>query len=78
MFPPICIQPACKNIEVKIDKKGGMIFRGPDNSECPNNIAGIINSSKNVLGLMPHPERAIDLTKQDDGILFFKSLKMYL
>ena len=43
-----------------------------------NNIAGIINSSKNVLGLMPHPERAIDLTKQDDGILFFKSLKMYL
>ena len=43
-----------------------------------NNIAGIINSSKNVLGLMPHPERAIDLTKQNDGILFFKSLKMYL
>ena len=43
-----------------------------------NNIAGIINSSKNVFGLMPHPERAIDLTKQADGILFFQSLKMYL
>ena len=43
-----------------------------------NNIAGIINSSKNVLGLMPHPERAIDLTKHNDGNLFFKSLKMYL
>ena len=43
-----------------------------------NNIAGIINSSKNVFGLMPHPERAIDLTKQADGILFFKSLNMYL
>ena len=43
-----------------------------------NNIAGIINSNRNVLGLMPHPERAIELTKQNDGILFFKSLKMYL
>ena len=42
----MCIQPPCKNIEVKIDKKGGIILRGPDNSECPNNIAGIMPKLK--------------------------------
>ena len=52
MFPIICIQPPCKNIEVKIDKKGGMIFRGPDNSECPNNIAGIIPKLKKVCSVI--------------------------
>ena len=31
-----------------MDKEGGMIFRGPDNSECPNNIAGIMPKLKNV------------------------------
>ena len=37
------------------------------------NIAGITNTNGNVLGLMPHPERAIknDLT---DGIDFFETL----
>lgn len=39
------------------------------------NIAGIINKSGNVLGMMPHPERACDeLLGNTDGILIFKSL----
>tara|TARA_A100001035_G_C27399343_1_gene327842 strand:+ start:196 stop:426 length:231 start_codon:yes stop_codon:yes gene_type:complete len=33
---------------VKIDKKGGIILRCPDNSECPNKIAGIIPKLKKV------------------------------
>jgi phosphoribosylformylglycinamidine (FGAM) synthase-like amidotransferase family enzyme len=39
-----------------------------------NNIAGIINDAGNVLGMMPHPERAIG-TKLggNDGIDFFKN-----
>lgn len=40
-----------------------------------NDIAGIFNVQKNVLGLMPHPERAIDLdTGSSDGLLMFESL----
>mgnify|MGYP002022127859 CR=1 FL=1 len=40
-----------------------------------NNIAGIFNKKKNVLGMMPHPERMIDLSLSgNDGALFFKNL----
>jgi phosphoribosylformylglycinamidine synthase len=39
------------------------------------NIAGIFNKQKNVLGLMPHPERAIDIyTGSDDGLPMFENL----
>ncbi|MCK5456073.1 MAG: phosphoribosylformylglycinamidine synthase subunit PurQ, partial [Melioribacteraceae bacterium] len=36
------------------------------------NIAGIINKNRNVLGMMPHPERATDsvLNKSDGGGIF--------
>ena len=49
-----------------------------DNSN-PNgssmNIAGILNNKKNILGLMPHPERLIDpLLSGEDGSLMFESL----
>ena len=38
-------------------------------------IAGIFNRKKNVLGMMPHPERMIDnYLSGDDGSLFFKNL----
>jgi len=40
-----------------------------------DNIAGIANESKNVMGMMPHPERCSDpLWKNVDGQLIFKSL----
>ena len=39
------------------------------------NIAGIFNKNKNVLGMMPHPERMIDkYLSGEDGSLFFKNL----
>ena len=39
------------------------------------NIAGIFNSKKNILGMMPHPERMIDkLISNNDGINLFSSL----
>ena len=39
------------------------------------NIAGIFNKNKNVLGMMPHPERMIDISLSgEDGSLFFKNL----
>lgn len=40
-----------------------------------NNIAGILNPAGNVLGLMPHPERACDpLLGSTDGRVVFSSL----
>ena len=39
------------------------------------NIAGILNSKKNILGMMPHPERMIDeIISNKDGINLFSSL----
>ena len=39
------------------------------------NIAGIFNKNKNILGMMPHPERMIDkYLSGDDGSVFFKAL----
>ncbi|WP_086347286.1 phosphoribosylformylglycinamidine synthase subunit PurQ [Candidatus Enterococcus clewellii] len=49
------------------------------NSENPNgsvaDIAGIINEKGNVLGMMPHPERAVEsLLGSEDGLRFFQSI----
>jgi len=39
------------------------------------NIAGIFNKEKNILGMMPHPERMIDkYLSGEDGSIFFKNL----
>jgi phosphoribosylformylglycinamidine synthase len=41
-----------------------------------NNIAGIVNQQGNVLGMMPHPERASDAAIGDtDGLGIFESLE---
>ena len=40
-----------------------------------NNIAGIFNEKKNILGMMPHPERMLDkIISNDDGANLFNSL----
>ena len=37
------------------------------------NIAGIFNKEKNILGMMPHPERMIDAhLSGEDGSIFLK------
>ena len=39
------------------------------------NIAGIFNAKKNILGMMPHPERMVDkLIYNTDGVNLFSSL----
>lgn len=69
----------------KLEGDGRVVFRytdaaGEATSECnPNgadrNIAGIVNDRGNVIGLMPHPERAMDdLLGSSDGIGFFESV----
>ena len=39
------------------------------------NIAGILNQNKNVLGMMPHPERAAEnIHGCEDGKTIFESI----
>ena len=50
-----------------------------DNKSNPNgaleNIAGIYNKNKNILGMMPHPERMVDkIISNTDGVNLFSSL----
>jgi phosphoribosylformylglycinamidine synthase len=44
-----------------------------------NNIAGLCNAARNVVGLMPHPERACEATLGSaDGLVLFRSVVMAL
>lgn len=61
----------------ELEANGQVIFRyaGINPNGSLNNIAGICNQAKNVLGMMPHPERAADtLLGNGDGMHLFESL----
>ena len=69
----------------ELNKEGLIAFKYCDekgninNNSNPNgsleNIAGILNLKKNILGMMPHPERMIDeIISNKDGINLFSSL----
>ena len=56
------------------DEKGNINENSNPNGSLKN-IAGILNSNKNILGMMPHPERMIDkMISNENGINLFKSL----
>ena len=56
------------------DKKGNITQASNPNGSS-NNIAGILNNKKNILGMMPHPERLIDpLLSGEDGKIIFESI----
>ena len=56
------------------DEKGSINDQSNPNGSLEN-IAGIYNSNKNILGMMPHPERMVDeLISNSDGINLFSSL----
>ena len=56
------------------DEKGNINQESNPNGSLEN-IAGILNSKKNILGMMPHPERMIDeIISNKDGINLFSSL----
>ena len=67
-----------EQIIFKYSSKFGDITRENNPNGSVDNIAGITNKEKNVLGLMPHPERAIDEFTSCDGIKFFENLKNLL
>ena len=56
------------------DEKGNINKNSNPNGSLEN-IAGILNSNKNILGMMPHPERMVDeIISNKDGINLFSSL----
>jgi phosphoribosylformylglycinamidine synthase subunit PurQ / glutaminase len=58
-----------------VDQNGDITPEANPNGSL-DNIAGIINKQGNVLGMMPHPERAMELLLgSDDGRYIFESLK---
>ncbi len=56
----------------------GIINRQNNPNGSLNNIAGIVNKKKNILGMMPHPERAVNKFEGQDGVDFFLGLKELL
>lgn len=60
----------------RLERNDQIVFRYVDN---PNgslgDVAGIVNERRNVLGLMPHPERACEsILGSEDGIRIFGSV----
>ena len=69
----------------RLEGEGRVVFRyvsasgEPDDPSNPNgsmrSIAGIVSAAGNVLGMMPHPERAVDpVLGSTDGLGLFESL----
>jgi phosphoribosylformylglycinamidine synthase I len=62
----------------RMEANGRIAFRystGENPNGSVRDVAGVINEAGNVLGLMPHPEHAVDpLTGSDDGLALFRAL----
>jgi phosphoribosylformylglycinamidine synthase I len=60
-----------------LEERGGVVLRyapGHNPNGSVRDIAGVANERGNVVGLMPHPEHAVDsLTGSDDGLRLFAS-----
>ena len=62
-------------IAFKYCNEKGNIDENSNPNGSLNNIAGIFNSEKNILGMMPHPERMVDeIISNKDGENLFSSL----
>ena len=62
-------------IAFKYCVNSGLIDEKSNPNGSLKNIAGIFNSQKNILGMMPHPERMVDnLISNNDGVNLFSSL----
>lgn len=70
----------------RLESHGQVVFRYVDSAGEPggsgnpngsaNDIAGIINQAGNVMGLMPHPERVVELILGGaDGLPLFESIR---
>ncbi|MBA4538234.1 phosphoribosylformylglycinamidine synthase subunit PurQ [Bacillus aquiflavi] len=64
--------------KLKQNKQIVFTYHGENTNGSLENIAGIVNERGNVLGMMPHPERAVDdLLGSADGLKIFQSIVKY-
>jgi len=65
-----------------LEARGGVVLRyapGHNPNGSMRDIAGVANEAGNVVGLMPHPEHAVDpLTGSHDGLRLFESAVAYV
>ena len=62
-------------IPFKYCDENGIINEETNPNGSLNNIDGIFNDKKNILGMMPHPERMVDdIISNNDGLNLFTSL----
>ena len=65
-------------IAVKYCDENGNVHEISNPNGALENIAGIYNTKKNILGMMPHPERMVDdIISNTDGINLFSGLINY-
>jgi phosphoribosylformylglycinamidine synthase I len=72
-----------------LEREDRVVFRYTDRAGRPTleanpngalrNIAGVCNAARNVIGLMPHPEHAVDrLVGSVDGLNLFRSVQAWV
>jgi phosphoribosylformylglycinamidine synthase len=65
----------------EIEARGQVAYRyadGHNSNGSVRDIAGVRNEAGNVVGLMPHPEHAVDpLTGSTDGLRVFRALERF-
>jgi phosphoribosylformylglycinamidine synthase len=65
-----------------LEGRGQVVLRyapGHNFNGSSNDIAGVCNEARNVFGMMPHPEHAVDeLTGSVDGLCVFESMRAAL
>jgi len=79
--PPETIAELKKNNQIifQYSDANGMVTEQANVNGSLENIAGLINKEGNVLGMMPHPERASEsILGSMDGRIIFESIINYL
>ena len=65
-----------------LEERGQVVLRyapGQNPNGSIRDVAGVCNERGNVMGLMPHPEHAVDpLTGSTDGLRLFSSVREHL
>lgn len=79
--PPETIAELKKNNQIifQYSDANGMVTEQANVNGSLENIAGLINKEGNILGMMPHPERASEsILGSTDGRIIFESIINYL
>jgi phosphoribosylformylglycinamidine synthase len=66
-----------EQIALRYVDEAGTVTPGANPNGATANIAGVCNELGNVMGLMPHPEHAVDAAvgiRSEDGALILRSM----